>query len=82
MLFMMICTWDPQDEREVRTKRANWEWPKEVRVISEYFDLQGCRTIYVVDCDAVGSSPAAQPGSISFCSKSSPSGPSEQPRNW
>jgi hypothetical protein len=54
MLFMMICTWDPQDEREVRSKRANWEWPKEVRVISEYFDLQGCRTIYVVDCDAVG----------------------------
>jgi len=25
-----------------------------VRVISEYFDLQGCRTVYVVDCDAAG----------------------------
>ena len=54
MLFMMICTWEPQDEKAVRTKRANWDWPKEVKVVNEYYDLQGCRTIYVVDTDAVG----------------------------
>lgn len=54
MYFMMICTWDPTDEREVRTKRVTWKWPEDVKVISEFYDLQGCRTIYVVDTDAKG----------------------------
>lgn len=54
MYFMMICTWDPSDEREVRTKRATWEWPEDVDVISEFYDIQGCRTIYVVKADAKG----------------------------
>jgi hypothetical protein len=54
MLFMMICTWEPRDEKEVRTRRAKWEWPKEVKVVSEFYDLQGLRTIYVVDTDVVG----------------------------
>jgi hypothetical protein len=54
MLFMMICTWDPQDEREVRTRRATWEWPPDVKVIYEFYDLQGLRTIYVVNTDAKG----------------------------
>lgn len=54
MLFMMICTWAPGDEREVRTRRANWEWPEDVKVVYEFFDLQGCRTIYVVQADAKG----------------------------
>jgi len=54
MYFMMICTWDPKDEREVRTRRATWEWPEDVQVISEFYDLQGCRTIYVVKSDAKG----------------------------
>jgi len=54
MYFMMICTWDPIDEREVRTRKANWEWPEDVKPICEFYDLQGCRTIYVVDTDAKG----------------------------
>ena len=54
MYFMMICTWDPKDEKEVRTRRATWEWPEDVKVISEFYDLQGCRTIYVVETDAKG----------------------------
>jgi len=54
MYFMMICTWEPRDEKEVRTRRANWEWPKEVKVIYEFYDLQGCRTIYVIETDAIG----------------------------
>jgi len=54
MFHMMICTWKPQEEREVRTKRVTWEWPEDVKVISEFYDLQGCRTIYVVDADAKG----------------------------
>jgi hypothetical protein len=54
MLFMMICSWEPGDEREVRTRSVTWKWPEDVRVISEYYDLQGRRTIYVVDTDAKG----------------------------
>ncbi len=54
MYFMMICTWDPKDEKEVRTRKANWEWPKEVKVIYEFYDLQGCRTVYVVEAESVG----------------------------
>jgi hypothetical protein len=54
MYFMMICTWEPKDEREVRTRRANWTWPQEVKVLCEFYDLQGCRTVYVVESDAVG----------------------------
>ncbi len=54
MLFMMICTWEPMDEKEVRTRKANWEWPEDVKVFSEFYDLQGCRTIYVVETDAKG----------------------------
>jgi len=54
MYFMMICTWEPMDEKEVRTRKANWEWPEDVKVIYEFYDLQGCRTIYVVETDAKG----------------------------
>ncbi len=54
MYCMMICTWDPKDEKEVRTRKVGWEWPEDVRVISEFYDLQGCRTIYVVEAEAKG----------------------------
>jgi hypothetical protein len=54
MLFMMICTWDPKDEKEVRTRSVTWKWPEDVKVISEYYDLQGQRTVFVVDTDAKG----------------------------
>jgi len=54
MLFMMICTWEPKDEKEVRTRSVTWEWPEDVKVLSEFYDLQGRRTIFVVDADAKG----------------------------
>lgn len=54
MHLMVICTWSPDDEREVRTRGANWQWPAEVKVLMELFDLQGCRTIYVIDTDEKG----------------------------
>jgi len=54
MYFMMICTWEPKNEKEVRTRKATWEWPEDVKVIFEFYDLQGCRTIYVVETDAKG----------------------------
>ncbi len=54
MLLMMICTWDPMDEKEVRTRSVTWKWPEDVKVISEFYDLQGQRTVFVVDTDAKG----------------------------
>ncbi len=54
MFFMNICTWEPNDEMEVRKRRANWKWPEGLKVICEFIDLQGCRVINVVDTDAKG----------------------------
>jgi len=54
MFFMNICTWLPEHEKEVSKRRASWKWPKGVKVICEFIDLQGCRTINVVDTDAKG----------------------------
>ena len=54
MIFMNICTWRTDNEKEVRKRRANWKWPQGVKVICEFLDLQGCRTINVVDTDAKG----------------------------
>jgi hypothetical protein len=55
MYFMMICTWEPKDEREVRTKMANWEWPREVKkVLYGFQDLQGRRSIWVIESDEIG----------------------------
>ena len=54
MYFMNICSWAPEDEKEVEKRRAGWKWPKGVKVIFEFLDLQGCRAINVVDTDAKG----------------------------
>ena len=54
MYFMNICTWKPEDEKEVTKRRKEWIWPDKVKVIFEFLDLQGCRTINVVDTDEKG----------------------------
>src|SRR5512136_2084829 len=54
MYFMNICTWEPEDERRVEEIRKKWKWPKEVKVVCEFMDLQGGRAINVVDTDAKG----------------------------
>jgi len=54
MFFMNICTWNAEDEKEVRKRREKWKWPEGVKVIYEFIDLQGCRAINVVDTDAKG----------------------------
>jgi len=54
MYFMNICTWSPKDEHEIVKRREGWKWPEGVKVVCEFIDLQGCRTINVVDTDARG----------------------------
>jgi hypothetical protein len=61
MYFMNIGTWAPGDEKEVEKRRNNWKWPKGVKVICEFVDLQGCRVINVVDTDAKGLIASRQP---------------------
>lgn len=51
---MNICTWSPEDEKEIVKRREKWKWPKGVKVINEFLDLQGCRVINIVDTDARG----------------------------
>jgi len=54
MLFMNICTWEPKAQTEVEKRTKNWKWPKGVKVLFEFADLQGCRAINVIDTDAKG----------------------------
>ncbi len=54
MYFMNICTLAPKDEKEAEKRRAKWKWPKNVKVLCEFVDLQGCRVINVVDTDTNG----------------------------
>ncbi|HEY3277706.1 MAG TPA: DUF3303 family protein [Syntrophorhabdaceae bacterium] len=54
MYFMNICTWSPENEKKVEELRKNWTWPKGVKVICEFLDLQGGRVINVVDTDEKG----------------------------
>ncbi len=54
MYFMNICTWAPKDEREVRKRREKWKWPRKVKILFEFVDLQGCRAINVLDTDDKG----------------------------
>ena len=51
MVFMNICTWRSE---EVRRRRSGWKWPQGVKVLCEFLDLQGGRTINVIDTDAKG----------------------------
>jgi len=54
MYFMNICQWRPEDETKVEEMRKKWKWPKGVKVLFEFIDLQGGRAINVVDTDAKG----------------------------
>ena len=54
MFFMNICTWTPENEKRVQEMRKKWEWPKGVKVIFEFVDLQGGRVINVIDTDERG----------------------------
>jgi hypothetical protein len=54
MFFMNICTWTPENEKRVQELRKKWEWPKGVKVIFEFLDLQSGRVINVIDTDEKG----------------------------
>lgn len=51
MLLMDIITWEPKDSQKVAEFYANYEYPKGIRVIEEWFDLTGYRTFVIYETD-------------------------------
>ncbi|HOW15044.1 DUF3303 family protein [Methanosarcina sp.] len=51
MLLMDIITWEPKDSQKVAEFYANYEYPKGIRVIEEWFDLTGYRMFLIYETD-------------------------------
>jgi hypothetical protein len=51
MLLMDIITWEPKDSQKVAEFYANYEYPKGIKVIDEWFDLTGYRTFVIYETD-------------------------------
>jgi hypothetical protein len=48
---MDIITWEPKDSDKVADLYANYEYPKGIKVIDEWFDLRGYRTFVIYETD-------------------------------
>jgi hypothetical protein len=48
---MDIITWEPKDSQKVAEFYANYEYPKGIKVIDEWFDLTGYRTFVIYETD-------------------------------
>lgn len=51
MLFMDVVTWEPKDSGKVADLYANYEYPKGMKVIDEWFDLTGYRFFIIYETD-------------------------------
>lgn len=51
MLLMDIITWEPKDSLKVAEFYANYEYPKDIKVIDEWTDLTGYRTFIIYETD-------------------------------
>lgn len=51
MLLMDIITWEPKDSQKVAEFYANYEYPKGIKVIDEWFDLSGYRIFVIYETD-------------------------------
>lgn len=51
MLLMDIITWEPKDSLKVAEFYANYEYPKDIKVIDEWTDLTGYRTFVIYETD-------------------------------
>jgi len=50
MLFMTILTWEPEKEEEVTKRRAEWNYPEEMKPKGEWVDLAGGRVFCLEAC--------------------------------
>ncbi len=48
---MDIITWEPKDSQKVADFYANYEYPKGIKVIDEWFDLTGYRMFLIYETD-------------------------------
>jgi uncharacterized protein with GYD domain len=51
MLLMDIITWESKDSQKVAEFYANYEYPKGIKVIEEWFDLTGYRMFVIYETD-------------------------------
>lgn len=51
MLLMDIITWEPKDSEKVTNLYMNYEYPKGIKVIDEWFDLRGYRTFVIYESE-------------------------------
>jgi hypothetical protein len=51
MLLMDIITWEPKDSQKVADFYTNYEYPKGIKVIDEWFDLTGYRMFLIYEND-------------------------------
>lgn len=51
MLLMDIITWEPKDSQKVAELYANYEYPKGMKVIEEWFDVSGYRFFIIYETD-------------------------------
>jgi len=51
MLLMDIITWEPKDSGKVAEIYANYEYPKGIKVIEEWFDATGYRCFVIYETD-------------------------------
>lgn len=51
MLLMGIVTWEPKDSHKVADLYKNYEYPKGMKVIDEWFDATGYRFFIIYELD-------------------------------
>ncbi|HHV23584.1 MAG: hypothetical protein PHG79_08115 [Methanosarcina sp.] len=51
MLMMDIITWEPKDSLKVAELYANYEYPKDIKVLDEWTDLTGYRTFVIYETE-------------------------------
>lgn len=51
MLLMDMITWEPKDSEKVANLYANYEYPKGIKVIEEWFDLTGYRMFVIYETE-------------------------------
>lgn len=51
MLLMDIVTWEPKDSDKVAALYANYEYPKGMKVLEEWFDVTGYRFFVIYETD-------------------------------
>jgi len=67
MLLMDIITWEPKDSEKTGNLYMNYEYPKGIKVIDEWFDLTGYRMFLIYETEDEKAYAAANLPFIGLC---------------